>query len=419
MINKTGLNNIVKNLNPSPKKIPTPISTGDYIGRVTDIILDENHKLFQSEGGYSSIGTIFFEYIDKGNNGLTFKAKPLNPYIKVFPLINELVSLVKASTNTNSPTYKNEFYYVTTINIWNHPNHNASPNFLKYKLDSQTNPDYNSTTILNSQSTPPKDNTVIELNSSNSSQNTFTENPNIHPLQPFMGDVIIEGRGGNSIRLGSTSKSKSINNNNWSEAGNGEDPILIIRNGQSPIINKEGFIPICENINDDLSSIYVTSNQQIPINVSKPNYNSFSSTFKPESPGVYKSPQIILNSDRVLLNAKKDNILIHSQKSIGLSSNNSFNVDSPETVVSSQIIKLGGNNATEALIKGDTFYNKFNQLCKALLTLSKTLESSQIYPGGIPTPDPVLSLVASNFTTQIEDIQSNLKDILSKQNKTL
>jgi hypothetical protein len=419
MINKSGLNNIVKNLTPTSKGNNSKSTKSTFIGRVVDIILDENHKNFKTEGGYPSIGTIYFEYINNGNNGLIFKAKPLNSYLKIFPVINELVSIISSPTLTNSPTYKNEFYYSSVINIWNHPNHNASPNYLKYNSSSQTNPDYDNTVLLNSSNTVPRDNTVIELNSSNTSQNTFKENPNIRPLQPFMGDIIHEGRFGNSIRFSSTSKSQSTNQNNWSKSGEETDPILIIKNGQSPTNKGEGYIPVCEDINNDLSSIYLTSHQIIPINIPRIKYNSFLSNSKPESPSTYKSPQIILNSDRILLNSKKDNVLIHSQKSISLSANNSFNVDSPETIIASQIIKLGGQDANEALIKGNTLYNKLDQLCNALLTLSKTLESSQIYPGGVPTPDPILSFVASNFTTQIEDIQFSLKDILSKQNKTI
>ena len=65
--------------------------------RVTDIIISNTHPLFDENGGWSSIGTIFFESIDNlGNSGNTTTnslATPLLPYIKNYPLVNELVLL--------------------------------------------------------------------------------------------------------------------------------------------------------------------------------------------------------------------------------------------------------------------------------------------------------------------------------------
>jgi hypothetical protein len=36
---------------------------------------------------------------------------------------------------------------------------------------------------------------------------------------PFMGDSLLEGRHGQSLRFGSTAKSKSEKENNWSNSG--------------------------------------------------------------------------------------------------------------------------------------------------------------------------------------------------------
>jgi hypothetical protein len=88
---------------------------------------------------------------------------------------------------------------------------------------------------------------------------TFEEKDFLKPLRPFEGDNILEGRFGNSIRLGSTSKGL----NKWSLNGKNSDPIIIIRNGQFNNINDSTFIPNVEDINNDDSSIYLTSNQNI------------------------------------------------------------------------------------------------------------------------------------------------------------
>jgi hypothetical protein len=370
------------------------------VGRVTDIIMDENHPKFSTYGNYSSIGIIFFDTINKSNSGGNNFARPINPNSKYYPLVNELISLYKLPTLTNnSDTYKEDYYYINPINFWNHPHQNASPNYSILKVITQSGD-------------------KIKLNSPlNPSQNTFIEKPDIKPLLSFGGDNIQEGRFGNSIRIGNTAKSKSKHKNNWSESGNDGDPIIIIRNGQDPKLMGEGWIPTTEDINEDLSSIYQTSTQKIPILVSNVSYNSYQT--KPEAPNLFIQPQIIINSDRVLINAKKDHVLISAQKSVGLSSNASVNVDSPQFIVSSQIIKLGGKNADEALIKGNTLYNKLDTVLDSLITLMKVLEKSQIWPGGVPAPDGITSLAASTTRTQLSGVQKTLKDILSKQNKTI
>ena len=69
--------------------------------------------------------------------------------------------------------------------------------------------------------------TDINLNSPLTDKGSFVEKTNIHPLLPFAGDNIYEGRWGNSIRFGSTvpltSTSGSSNTleyqNNWSFVG--------------------------------------------------------------------------------------------------------------------------------------------------------------------------------------------------------
>jgi hypothetical protein len=76
--------------------------------------------------------------------------------------------------------------------------------------------------------------------------------------------MILEGRFGNSIRFGSTNNSQEISNPNaWSDSGNTGDPITIIRNGQSSNLDEKGWLPTTERINEDASSIYLTSNQRL------------------------------------------------------------------------------------------------------------------------------------------------------------
>ena len=71
MINRLGFTGLIKNLSP-PRS--TPVRSGGsstIIGRVTDVILDNNHPLFQELGGWQSIGTVIFEPVGKFNIGIS------------------------------------------------------------------------------------------------------------------------------------------------------------------------------------------------------------------------------------------------------------------------------------------------------------------------------------------------------------
>ena len=91
----------------------------------------------------------------------------------------------------------------------------------------------------------------------------FVEKSDIKVLEQFVGDTTLEGRWGNSIRLGSTSLDNKVNS--WSATGSAGNPIVIIRNGQGTPENDIPWFPTIENINRDPSSIYLTNGQQIVI----------------------------------------------------------------------------------------------------------------------------------------------------------
>ena len=81
--------------------------------------------------------------------------------------------------------------------------------------------------------------------------------------------------------------------------------------------------------------------------------------YKPEFP--YRGKQIIIDSDRVLLNAKDDSVFIVGDKAVGISSGGTFNIDSDDkTIINSPQIDLG-LNAEEAAVKGDTLVKVFNE----------------------------------------------------------
>jgi len=408
MINRSGLNGLNRNLSKprgSQDKFNSTLSSlgNKFIaGRVTDIVLDENHPKFDEVGGLNGLGTIFYELDNLVSTKDIQTAKPLHPQNKTFPLINEMILLFYLPDNLiGENNTSKSYYYINNINIWNHPHHNAYPNPLDSTLPQSQKKDYQEVEG-GSVRRVTDESTEINLNSPlNSSQNTFIERTNIHPLMPFMGDIMYEGRFGQSLRLGTTSKSKSQYKNNWSTVGNNGDPITILRNGQPKNSDDKGWVPITENINSDLSSIYLTSYQKLEtLKVAgEENYGSYK--VPPITPSQYIEPQVILNSNRIIINAKSDSILMSSQKSIGMSTIGSVNIDAKEHYVSSNDIRLGSKDATQPLLLGDDTIEVLKQLTGAIKDLATILQVQRDYPEGVLTTS--FNSVAGNVLTQINN----------------
>jgi hypothetical protein len=377
------------------------------IARVTDIVLTSEHPKFKNVGEWNGIGTIFYEPVNKRLQTSNNAAKPLDSNSKRFPLINELIYIISfPNTNLDIDPYSISNYYINNISLWNHPHHNAYPNNTNVLPPSQQK-DYIQTQA-GSVRRVTDNSTEIFLG------NTFKERANIHPLLPFEGDIIHEGRWGNSIRLGSTVKNT---NNNWSSTGTDGDPITIIRNGQGTQ-SDEGWIPVVENINNNESSIYLASTQAIPLNASSTSYISYS-TNPPTSPNKYAGKQIMLNSGRLVFNANEDHILLSSAKSINLNSQESVNIDTKKFITQADQIFLGKEDlATQPLMLGTNTVNLLKDLVsvvKELTNTLKTLESAPVAPGS-PAIFPTLLAPMSQLNITLETLENQLdKGVLTSQ----
>ena len=137
MANKYGFSSVNKQLgvksptnsNSTPNTSPQNIITA----RVTDIILDDQHPDFETLGGFSSIGTIFYEMVEGAS--LSFSggntALPLIPYMKNYPLVNELVLLFLVPNNqVGQQANVKQYFYLNPIAIWNNQHMNGYPNLL-------------------------------------------------------------------------------------------------------------------------------------------------------------------------------------------------------------------------------------------------------------------------------------------------
>lgn len=377
--------------------------------RVTDIVLDETNKeKFQKYGGWNGIGTINFEPINTPASKSITKpiAKPFFPQFKSFPLVNEIVLLFSLPDNNIGVQDTSKiYYYLNAISIWNHPHHNAYPNVFDGVNDEEQKQDYQAIES-GSIRRVEDESTEVNLQGDNPTGGTFIERTNIHPILPFVGDNIFEGRFGNSIRLGATARSNGLFKNNWSENGEEGSPITIFRNGQPADSGDEGWIPQVEDINKDLSSIYLTSNQLIPIKASSTNYTGLEKP--PIYPNSYKGAQIALNSERVLLNSTKDSILISGQKVISLSANEGIGLSTSGSMsIESGELKLGSSTAEQPVILGETFLNELNGILASLKNVIDALASEPM----LKLTPPLASMLSKSlelYSKKVDTFKSKI-----------
>ena len=266
---------------PNSNPISVIQNGGLLAARVIDISLvtsTNGASIFQTTGEYANIGAIKFELLGNSTSKENFPqgpvAYPLDNNVRKVPLINEIVFIMSGPSRNialegNSDAI--DFYYTNAISVWGRSHLNMLPS--------------NSSTSKNTD-TIPKEDVERGIENNKDSQvvepkpgNTFKEKSNIRNLFPNEGDVIIEGRFGNSIRFGSTAKQSEENKNvesPWSTEGREGNPITIIRNGQSQVdLPFSNWFPIYEDIQNDDSSIYMTSGQLIPVTLASTNFASF------------------------------------------------------------------------------------------------------------------------------------------------
>lgn len=385
-----------------------------FAARVRFAIVDNktNSNLFNDFGEWSSIGCIFFDLINNPNPDPEVDtnsfARPLFPNNSNIPLKNEIVYVVGfPSAGIQSNVNEISYYYFQAVNIWNSTHHNAIPDPINStSLPESQQQDYTQTEAGIVRRVTDGG-TEIDLGEG------FQEKLSIRNIQPYPGDIIYQGRWGQSFRFGSTLQNAPIPND-WSNSGEDGDPITIIKNGQHEE-ETDPWVPQVEDVNEDKSSIYLTTTQQIPIDVASKNYASYASS--PEATPVYNKEQIILNSGRLLFNSKSDSILMSSFDTINLNSVNSLNIDTPKTIVASKEIYLGDKNATEPVILGDKFLDDLSKLLSTLISLTGALAT----PIGTPTPFvPNAAIPAPATQTQVraQTMLNKIQQYKSKVSKT-
>ena len=154
-------------------------------------------------------------------------------------------------------------------------------------------------------------------------------------------------------------------------------------------------------------------------------------SYKPTNTNDYLGKQVIINSDRLLFNAKDDSILLFSDKAIGFSTKGSIHFDTSSNknsklVINTPNIYLGlksdKNLPTKPAILGnelDDWLGGVNGLLDVLEGIISDIivKVSYTAPGGFTGPNPANESAFTTRRRQIDALRDNIQYIKSKTTK--
>ena len=328
-----------------------------YIGEV--IPLPETNKTYKPDdlSKQNKLFCISVLIYETSTETVLFDVQPISSNIKQIPLIGESVLVVKGYDNSTTRTNRTpQWYYFPSIGTISNTNHNY-------------------------QSIPVNSLTFIE-------DANFLKTE-IIPKQPFRGDFLIEGRWGNSIRLGSSVKTNEDEYtvaSTWNSNKDG-DPIIILANTKSkPPTGKTIETYSIENVESDDASLYLTSTQNVKRLKfgTKEKPNSLKTMLPNESE--FKQSQFIGVADRIVLSAKTDLAVINSPRGIILNTTGE--------------VKIGNDSATSNLVHGDILYKILQQILNQLrvpIQCGTMLGGFTSYSGATTAQKQLKDLLSSKY----------------------
>ena len=357
-------------------------SNPNRFGRVVDVIMDPFHPRYnefdQSQSLYGVLYRPLGKKREESEDEPTNFAYFAGGNIKQIPLKGEIVELTAYPNSKRKLPSSTKVYWTKIIPLWNHVNHNAYPDTLQF-TDQETKADLGE---------------------------YFEESDKVNNLQLFPGDLSFEGRHGNTLRFGGT----KFDSNELTDDSNSGFPYTILRNGQAEAGDATDLV--VEDINEDLSSLYLVSDHTVPLEQAHEKRDGFNE--EPEKADVYKGNQVLLNSGRLYFNAKEEGAYISAKDSIGLNAK-VIGIDSDDYIgLDSKKIYLGTTafDEEEPALKGQTSTDWLDDLVSLLEGLAKTMATT---PPAPPTYIAALVKEGAKLQVQLPKLKSVLKQLHSKK----
>lgn len=365
---------------------------------------DENTKLygsikfkFSSESEYNEKNiNIAFPY-DRNNQSL--------------PVETESVYITRVGTQ----------YFYSKINHNNSVNYNINPETSRIeKTTPEDSAGIGQVGKINEVVQTGIPNSTIDTNSSKKRKrgfqgDYFKSDVRFHQLSLREGDNIFQGRFGNSIRLSGYMHEDKTDGKPYSA--------FMIRNGESSDNkSKKIFDIVDEDVNNDGSSIHITSGEYIT-----PYAPTADTSQRYKFPEQAKGDQIIVNSDRVTISSKGEDIYLISNRNLSIFTNDVVSIDS-KTIdftandgnvrinalgnndviigVSGGKVLLGADNTDSSveanqMILGNKLINLIDRLIKAinLMTIAT--------PSGPSAPGPIDKATFNSLANELKDCLSS------------
>jgi hypothetical protein len=287
---------------------------------VEDIILNEQHPEYEGQTGIN-IGMAKIRLIPDDRNVPKDQlnwAMPLESTIREYPLKNEIVMVFYSV---------GRLFYTRRVNINNKITESSWPGLSQKFSPLPPSSDTSQEVSIAAQGGPafrPWGNTQ-----STNLGDEFAENPSVKMVRPNEGDTIIQGRFGNIIRFGSSLFSNPVTAT--------PQPNLLLTVGQdiSKAVSTQQpsvYSLVYEDINKDKSCIWMIVDERVTLDpATRTSVAHLRSTESSDSTK-YTGAQIFLNSDRVILNSKVNEISLFAKKEINLSAVESITIDSGKSV---------------------------------------------------------------------------------------
>ena len=255
-------------------------------------------------------------------------------------------------------------------------------------------------------------------------------------------DMILEGRHGNSIRIGSRNRFPNLiinngrNTNQSFESINDSSIFAMIHQGGI----LEHFRPEDENLdNEPYAFKFADESIENPVSFIKASFKSplgrgesidgSSDDDIEETIYGYTGAFSILNSDRIIINARKENMFISAfnhlhlgcgdsmtfstSKNTLFNSTERFDINAPEVRLGSAV-----DDETEPIVLGDTLVTKLTELCSELETLISTITAITVPTTQGPSGTPINAASFTPISSNIASIKNTLEDFLSTSNRT-
>ena len=266
---------------------------------VVEVILDDQSPEWDPSNN-AIVGSVKARKLETEYNKPTQELRyyrPLSLHMNCLPVVGEFVLLIKGPLNSIGTGNRDaqDDYYISSINLFNETN---------------ANDNHFSTLAIKGDGIDTSFTGNIATEDDKSLGEYFNPNEKfIRKLNYLEGDLLLEGRSGHSIRFSSTAAAGSISHL-WSGGSDGE-PVIVMSNGHSDNGGSEDFY--MEDINEDASTIMLTSKQEIGIKIK----NSMPSQVS-DQPAKYNKGQVILCADRLLFSSKEDYIIMSGQKGVAI-----------------------------------------------------------------------------------------------------